>query len=279
MAPDPPVVHGSGQQEVPIARGARPWRPSGGAGLRPRGPRGAPTQEAVEADIRRIRQVLIVTLGILVAVWGVYFINDELNLGLNRFGNRPLKWSGMPGILGMAFLHGSWDHLWGNTVSFFTLNALLLYFYRGIGPKVLFWTWVGSGVLLWTSGAPGNHIGLSGVIYGLAAFLFVSGVIRKHTILMRVALVVVFLYGSIVWGVLPIEVGVSWQGHLAGTCAGSLLALVMRGEGPQPSPTPDEMEETGEAEDVDGGPAQDLPWENDSAGGVQTGDQHTGEPH
>ena len=115
---------------------------------------------------------------------------------------------------------------------------------------MLFWTWLGSGVLLWTSGASGNHIGLSGVVYALAAFLFLSGVIRRHTILMRVALVVVFLYGSIVWGVFPIEVGVSWQGHLAGAFVGGLLAVVWRKEGPQPPPLPPEEEES----ELDGAP-------------------------
>jgi len=125
---------------------------------------------------------------------------------------------------------------------------MLLSFYRGIGLKVLFWTWLGSGILLWTSGASGNHIGLSGVVYALAAFLFLSGVIRRHAILMRVALVVVFLYGSIVWGVFPIEVGVSWQGHLAGAFMGGLLAVVWRKEGPQPPPLPPEEEEESEIE-------------------------------
>ena len=110
---------------------------------------------------------------------------------------------------------------------------------------------MGSGILLWTSGASGNHIGLSGVVYALAAFLFLSGVIRRHAILMRVALVVVFLYGSIVWGVFPIEVGVSWQGHLAGAFVGGLLALVWRKEGPQPPPLPPEDEEL-DPEDVPG---------------------------
>jgi membrane associated rhomboid family serine protease len=212
---------------------------------------GAPPEQVkqeLEADKRRIQHALIVTIGCLVLVWGAFLINLQFNLGLNRFGNRPLRTEGLVGILSMAFLHGGWEHIWSNTVSFFTLSSMLLYFYRGIGLKVLFWTWLGSGILLWTSGASGNHIGLSGVVYALAAFLFLSGVIRRHAILMRVALVVVFLYGSIVWGVFPIEVGVSWQGHLAGAFMGGLLAVVWRKEGPQPPPLPPEEEEESEIE-------------------------------
>lgn len=209
----------------------------------------------LEADRRNILQALILTIGILVLVWGVFLIDLQFDLGLRRHGNRPLQWTGLKGILTMPFLHGGWEHLWGNTVSFFTLSGILLYFYRGIGPRVLFWSWIGGGTLLWSSGASGNHIGLSGVIYALAAFLFISGVIRRHAVLMRVALGVVFLYGGIVWGVFPIEIGVSWQGHLAGACTGGLLALVLRREGPQPPPSPhlEDDEDEGDAEfDGDG---------------------------
>ncbi|MDB4676210.1 rhomboid family intramembrane serine protease [Flavobacteriales bacterium] len=237
---EPTATPGSGA----IAPGARPWRSHRRPGVRFNGPPPEEVKKELEADRRRIQQSLIVTIGCLVIVWGAFLINLQFNLGLNRFGNRPLRTEGLVGVLSMAFLHGGWEHIWGNTVSFFTLSSMLLYFYRGIGLKVLFWTWLGSGVLLWTSGASGNHIGLSGVVYALAAFLFLSGVIRRHAILMRVALVVVFLYGSIVWGVFPIEVGVSWQGHLAGAFVGGLLAVVWRKEGPQPPPLPPEEEES-----------------------------------
>ena len=196
----------------------------------------------MEADRRRIRLALLLTVGVLILIWGVFLVDLQFQLHLNRFGNRPMRAAGLIGILSMPFLHGGWDHIWGNTVSFFTLGAMLLYFYRGVGLKVLLWSWIGSGFLLWVSGAPGNHIGLSGVVYALAAFLFSSGIIRGYSVLMRVAFVVVFLYGSIVWGVFPIEVGVSWQGHLAGASAGLLLAWVLRKEGPQAPVVRDETE-------------------------------------
>ena len=250
--------------EVGIAPGARPWR----AHRRPSTPhaRWSPSPEELQADRRRIYNALVLTIGCLVLVWGVFLIDLQFDLGLNRYGNRPLKIRGLIGIFSMAFLHGGWSHIWGNTVSFFTLSVMLLYFYRGIGPKVLFWSWAGSGLLLWTSGAAGNHIGLSGVVYALAAFLFLSGVIRKHTVLMRVALVVVFLYGSIVWGVFPIEVGVSWEGHLTGACVGGLLALVLKREGPQPPPLP-----TGQEGEEPGLPVPDTALSDEGLGILGTG--------
>ena len=166
-------------------------------------------------------------------IWGVFLIDEQFGLELRRFGNSPLKADGLAGILAMPLLHGDFQHLWGNTVSFFSLNALLLYFYRNLGFKVLAWSWLATGCLLWLSGADGNHIGLSGVIYSLSAFLFFSGLIRQAPRLIRVSMVVAFLHGSIVWGVFPIEVGVSWQGHLSGAVVGSFLAIAWRKQGPQ----------------------------------------------
>ena len=238
---EPTATPGSGA----IAPGARPWRSYRRPGVRFNGPPPEEVKQELEADRRRIQQSLIVTIGCLVIVWGAFLINLQFNLGLNRFGNRPLRTEGLVGVLSMAFLHGGWEHIWGNTVSFFTLSSMLLYFYRGIGLKVLFWTWLGSGVSCCGQAEPVATT-LDSVEWSMRwrPFSFLSGVIRRHAILMRVALVVVFLYGSIVWGVFPIEVGVSWQGHLAGAFVGGLLAVVWRKEGPQPPPLPPEEEES-----------------------------------
>ena len=90
-----------------------------------------------------------------------------------------------------------------------------------------------SGTLLWVIAGGGNHIGASGIIYGLAAFLFMSGVIRKNRLLLRVSLVVAFLYGGIIWWMLPMDNHVSWEGHLSGAIVGTLLAIAFRQQGPQ----------------------------------------------
>ena len=183
-------------------------------------------------DRDRIYNALIrVTIGI-VLMWGAFFINSQFNLGLKQWGNRPQQLEGLVGILSMPFLHGDFEHLWGNTIAWFTLGSLLFYFYRQLGSAVLLWVYLAGGVLLWVSGAGGNHIGASGVVYGLAAFLFLSGPIRKHPMLIRVSLVVAFLYGGIVWYVMPVKDGVSWEGHLAGAAVGTALAWLYRNKGP-----------------------------------------------
>ena len=87
--------------------------------------------------------------------------------------------------------------------------------------------------MLWGLAVDGNHIGASGIIYGLAAFLFTSGVIRNNRLLLRVSLAVAFLYGGIVWWMLPIDDHVSWEGHLSGAIVGTLLAIAYRRQGPK----------------------------------------------
>ena len=90
-----------------------------------------------------------------------------------------------------------------------------------------------SGALLWIIGGTGNHIGASGIVYGLASFLFWSGVIRSNLLLMRISLVVVFLYGGMIWWMIPIKEGISWEGHLSGALVGFILAIFYRNSGPK----------------------------------------------
>ena len=181
----------------------------------------------------RLTYALLFTFFFLVAIWTVFAFNELYELGWRQFGLRPRKTQGLIGILTYPFLHSDWGHLWNNTMSFFTLNSFLFFFYRSIALRVWLWLFFASGMLLWAMASGGNHIGASGIIYGLAAFLFVSGVIRKNLLLLRVSLVVAFLYGGIIWWMLPIDNHVSWEGHLSGAIVGTLLAVAFRRQGPQ----------------------------------------------
>lgn len=181
----------------------------------------------------RLSYALWFTMAFLVVIWSVYVLNDLLDLGWRKHGVHPRTLKGLRGILTYPFLHGDWGHLWNNTMSFFTLNGFLFYFYRSIALRVWMWLFVLSGTLLWGLAVDGNHIGASGIIYGLAAFLFTSGVIRRNRLLLRVSLAVAFLYGGIVWWMLPIDDHVSWEGHLSGAAVGVLLAIAFRHQGPK----------------------------------------------
>jgi membrane associated rhomboid family serine protease len=184
------------------------------------------------SDRNRLFYAVWATAAFLFLIWSVHIADLLGQWDLRSYGNRPREMWGLIGILSFPFLHSGWEHLWNNTASFFTLNMLLFYFYRSIALRVWLRMYVWSGALLWIIGGTGNHIGASGMVYALAAFLFASGILRKHHLLMRVSLVVVFLYGGMVWWMLPIEEHISWEGHLAGAFCGAVLAFFYRPDGP-----------------------------------------------
>lgn len=129
------------------------------------------------------------------------------------------------------------------------LSWLLFEFYKRIAWKTLFWIWILSGLWLWIGGRANFHIGASAVVYGLAGFLFVGGIFRKHLPLMAVSMLVLFLYGSIIWGIFPMEAGISWDGHLFGLLAGVGLGYLYRTQGPKRKEYSWELEEDDGLED------------------------------
>ena len=185
-------------------------------------------------DRNRLFYALWTTGLFIVLIWGVYGINEAFELNWRRFGNHPRDWNAWHGVLTFPFLHGDLEHLWNNTATFFTLNGLLFYFYRSIALKLWCGLFLLSGTGLWIFAEGGNHIGASGLIYALAAFLFLSGIIRKSRLLLRVTLVVAFLYGGMVWWMLPIDAHISWEGHVSGAASGVILAILFRKKGPLP---------------------------------------------
>lgn len=184
-------------------------------------------------DLSRLYDALLFNVAFLLIIWVLWLYELETGHALSQYGTRPRSVRGLIGIVSTPFLHGSLEHIRGNTLSFLSLSTFLIFFYREIAFKVIFWLYAISGVLLWIIANGGNHIGASGVIYGMAAFLFFSGIFRNDPRLLRVALAVAFLYGSIIWWVLPIDPNISWEGHLAGSIVGVALALIYRKRGPQ----------------------------------------------
>jgi membrane associated rhomboid family serine protease len=162
------------------------------------------------------------------AMWVVYLLEVELDLNLKPYGLVPRDSNGLVGIATSPMLHGSMEHLINNSIPALVLGWSLFYFYKEISLRVLVISWVVTGLLVWISARPSVHIGASGVVYALTAFLFVSGFLRKHKSLMAISFIVTFLYGSFIWGVLPLKIGVSWESHLWGGIIGVVLAIVYR---------------------------------------------------
>jgi membrane associated rhomboid family serine protease len=169
---------------------------------------------------------------ILFSVKGIESIFD---LDFTDYGLYPLNFKGLRGIILSPLIHGSWEHLINNSIPLFVLTVTLFYFYREISYRVFFLIYGVHGFWLWFLGRHSYHIGASGIIYGLGSFLFVSGLIRKNSNLMAISLLVVFLYGSMVWGIFPLIETVSWEGHLTGMAAGIIFAFFYRQYGPPPN--------------------------------------------
>jgi membrane associated rhomboid family serine protease len=178
-------------------------------------------------------------------MWMSFYFNARYDLGLTEYGLKPRTAGGLFGILTISFLHGDLGHILSNTFPILILGTLLFYHYREVAWQVLLFSVLSTGALVWLFGEKGsNHIGASGVLYALAGFLFVSGIIRRHKMLFGVSLLVTFLYGTIVWGILPPEflqairfapekLNISWEGHLFGFLSGIALAFLYRKRGLQ----------------------------------------------
>lgn len=159
-----------------------------------------------------------------------------MNLNLGFLGIMPLKVSGLVGILTAPLIHENYSHLAANSIPLLVLGISLFFFYNEIAYKVFFLIYIITNIWVWSFARDAYHIGASGVVYGLAAFLFVSGFLRRHSQLKAISFLVVFFYGGIVWGVFPHffpDKNISWESHLSGIISGVILAWFFRSEGPQ----------------------------------------------
>jgi len=167
-------------------------------------------------------------------MWIVKIIELLFNLDLSDLGIFPLSLKGLPGIIFSPFVHADFGHLFNNSLPLFFLATALFYFYSEIAVKISVWTYFLTGLFVWLAGRDAWHIGASGLVYGLASFLFFSGIIRKYFRLVALSLLIVFLYGSMVWGIFPGTYrNVSWESHMLGFISGIILAVRFRKEGPQ----------------------------------------------
>ena len=187
---------------------------------------------------KELKKIVLLPTLLVVICWSLFSINYFFNLELFQFGISPRKLNGLVGILVAPMLHVEFNHLLNNTLPLFILSSMLFYFYKPIAWPVFFWIYFISGIWLWVGGrnndvAPFYHFGASILIYGYSTFLFFSGVFRKHKQLMVVSSIVVFLYGSITWGIFPVDESVSWEGHLFGALSGILVAYFYKQDGPQ----------------------------------------------
>ena len=181
------------------------------------------------ATARRNFRLALKTALILTAfLWLILIVDNLLGLGLARFGLRPGHIKGLIGVFTAPLLHSGAEHMFSNTAPLIVSITTVLYLYPRSAMRVIPIIWMGSGLLAWMIGRPSLHFGASGFVYGLLAFVFVSGILRLDMRSVAVSIMVWFLYGSMIWGVLPIRPNMSWELHLSGAILGVVLAIAFR---------------------------------------------------
>jgi len=155
---------------------------------------------------------------------------------------------GLRGIIFSPLIHASFNHLIANTIPLFILTFSLFFFYRRSSYHIFVLIYLFSGIFVWLGGREALHIGASGLIYGLAAFLFMSGIISFNIRLLTISMIVSLVYGGMFWGIFPFKPEVSWESHLWGGISGFGLAFFYRKPVPA-EPLEDEVEDHEEIED------------------------------
>jgi len=177
--------------------------------------------------------ILAIPLYFVLFLWIIYWVEVKFGFNFNKYGVYPRTLKGLRGIIFSPFIHGDIKHLFHNSLPLFVLLFSLYYFYRKVALKIFLYGTLFTGLLTWLIARKSFHIGASGIIYLLFSFIFFSGIIRKNYRLIAVSLMVIFLYGSMVWYLLPVKEDISWEGHLSGFAIGLIFAFYYRKVGPQ----------------------------------------------
>jgi membrane associated rhomboid family serine protease len=188
-----------------------------------------------EEKIKILRSVVI-PFAFVLLVWAIKAGELLTQSDLGFLGIYPRHFSGLTGIIFGPVIHSGIKHLFANSVPLLVLGSCLFYFYKPIAIKTYILIYLITGICVWAGARDAYHIGASGVVYGLASFLFFSGIFRKDGRLLAITLLVTFLYGSLVWGIFPDFYrgeNISWESHFWGLVTGSILAFYFRNAGPQ----------------------------------------------
>lgn len=173
---------------------------------------------------------LRVPLFLLLLMWSVKLIETFGQIDFAFLGILPRNVKGLIGIFTSPFIHGDWKHLWSNSISFLMLSWAIFFFYQKIAFRTLLLIALLTGIWVWVSARTSYHIGASGIIYGMASFLFLAGILGKNRRLAALSLLISLFYGGMIWGVLPGEERISWESHLSGALAGIVVAFYLRND-------------------------------------------------
>lgn len=174
----------------------------------------------------KLSRSIVVPARLVFLMWAIYFFEVSWYIDLSMLGLVPRSIPGLLGIIFSPMLHGSFWHLTSNTFPLLFLGTALYYFNLKIADQVFFYCYFLTGFLVWLFGRTSIHIGASGLIYGLASFLIFYGFFKKDFRSLFISAIVLLMYGSLFYGLLPFQPGVSWESHLLGGIVGFITALM-----------------------------------------------------
>lgn len=217
-------------------------------------------QKIENIEKKRLYISIFISCVFLMVMWLIRVIEWSLNEDFYYLGVYPLKLYGLIGIITSPLIHANFSHIAANSVSLFVTLVIILYLYKEVAWKVIAYIWLITEFWVWIFARDAWHVGASGIIYGYITFLFFSGIIRRNLRLMAVSMLMVFLYGSLVWGIFPDFFpgkNISWESHLLGAIAGLIIAVYFRNYGMQREKYSWDFEED-EDDAVD-----EIPWKEE----------------
>jgi membrane associated rhomboid family serine protease len=191
--------------------------------------------DSLQADSRRLRQSFHRALAFTGLLWAVKAVEVMFHLDLVQFGVYPRHASGLTGVLFAPLIHASWSHLVANSLPVVILGTALFYGYPRSAIRVLPLVWLGSGLGVWLFAREAYHVGASGLTTGALFFLLVIGILRWDRRAIVIAMIVFFLYGGMIWGILPSKPDISFESHLSGALTGIVLAIGLKNLDPPPA--------------------------------------------
>lgn len=170
---------------------------------------------------------IIVPSRMVFFMWLLFFLETKFKIDLGFLGVYPRTLYGLAGIAGMPLVHASVFHIASNTIPILILGSALYFFYPKIANKVFIQCYFFTSALVWIFAKPANHIGASGVVYGLAAFLILYGWFKKDMKSTFISAAVLIIYGGIFLKMIPANPWVSWEAHLLGAVVGAVNAFIL----------------------------------------------------
>ncbi len=185
-------------------------------------------------DLRRLRRSFLLALSFAAFLWLIKLIDVLLAFDLVQYGIYPRQPSGLVGVLWAPLIHGSWAHVFANTAPLVILGTALVYGYPKSAIVAFGIIYLGSGLCVWLFARHAYHIGASGLTLGMLTFVFTIGALRWDKRAIALSLLVFFLYGSMLVGILPSDPEISYETHLCGATLGVVLALALKNRDPAP---------------------------------------------